>query len=738
MMQNDIPGPRRGLLRDILLAGILAGSLYFAADLILFYPREQLGLMGGFLRFNLFAYSYAVWVIAFIVLSAGLHVVMYPLAFSGKRGAAIAGRSVIYFVMTLTFLAGHAVWMAYADTAPMLPSYVKVQDMRAALAWAVLIAGLVGIILGFVSTRKGAHARSRGPGPARGLGLVGLACFIYVIVLNLPVDYADLGGIEDGGPYPGRIRTVVFGVDAGSWNVVLPLVRRGELPAFKRMMDEGTYGYFDTYGRQLTPPSWTSIATGKSEGKHGVHDFADLSTDWKAAPIWSIMSSAGKRVGVVNWVCTWPPFDVRGGFISKVSDPHAGNSHFSEEFAGYAPLCDSLLADWEYEEPTDDAARLERAKQEITHLERINDEVFADIDPDFAAYYYYSTDMLQHFFWLDMEPGRFRGGDWAGERSDPVYADAIKEGWLWADGFLDRLMKTYGEYANYIVVSDHGARPIYRRQVQLDMAALLEELGYLTTQDGEVRRESSVCYPAQSGSSYSVFDIDLNPAEFMHGSDSDKARYDDLRAKIAEGLRSVRLEASGDLIFQDIYLPDRSADPDAPDLRLLAARAIMVMPPGGSGLVVGGDRVEAERLLHYHPWSGRHRARGIILAKGPAIKHRYAGAWTIDDPYTRIFRYGHGIYGVMDRVSGPLRRLHLVDEVMNLDVTPTLLYLAHLPVARDMDGRVLLESIETDFKASNPVQTVDTYRMGETLDLRSDPDAEHRIKERLKALGYIQ
>ena len=648
------------------------------------------------------------------------------------------GRSLIYFGMALAFLAGHAVWKAYADTAPMLPAYVKVGDMKTALAWAVGIAGLSGFVLGLVAARKAAYAGSRNHGRTWGLGLIALACLIYVVVVNLPIDYADHGRTGEGGPYPGRVQTVIFGVDAGTWNVVLPLVQRGELPAFKRMMDEGTYGYFDTYGRQLTPPSWTSIATGKTEAKHGIHDFADLSNDWKAAPIWSIMSSAGKRVGVVNWMCTWPPFEVKGGFVSKVSDPPSGNAYFSEDFAAYAPLCDSLLAGQKHGEPTDDAARLAKAKQEITGLEMINDDVFSGIDPDFAAYYYYSTDMLQHFFWLDMDPARFRGRDWVGERSDAAYADAIEQGWLWADGFLARLMATYGDYADYIVVSDHGARPIDSRQVQLDMVALLEELGYLTTQDGEVRRQSSVCYPVESGSPYYVFDIEINPVEYTQGSGIDRARYEALRAKIAGDLEAVRLEASGRPIFQDVYLPDRSADHDAPDLRLLAGRAIMLMPPAGSGLVVGGATVEADRVLHYHPWSGRHRARGLILAKGPAIEHRYTGAWTIDDPYTRIFRYGHGIYAAMDRVSGLLRRLHLVDEVMNLDLTPTLLYLHHLPVARDMDGRVLSESIERDFKAANPVEMVDTYRMGETLDLQGDPDVEHRIKQRLKALGYIQ
>jgi predicted AlkP superfamily phosphohydrolase/phosphomutase len=730
---------RRSLLRDILLTGITAGVLYFIVNLILFYPWEQVSLMRGhFLTFNLFAYSLAVWVLGFVALSAIVHILTYPLCYSSRRGIAVAGRFVVYFVVALAFLGGHAVWRAYSDTAPLLPAYVKVQEMEKSLAWAAVIAALIGGALAIVSTRRDPAVGRRRQGRLRGLGLVAFGCLVYVIVLNLPIDYADLGGVKQGGPYPGRTQTVVFGVDAGTWNVLLPLVERGELPAFEKMMDQGTYGPFDTYGRQLTPPSWTSIATGKKEDKHGIHDFADLSTDWKAAPIWSIMSSAGKRVGVANWICTWPPFEVTGGFISKITDRHAGSTHFSEQYAEYGAVADSILAGWQYEVAGDDRSRLERAEHEITQLRKIHQQVFSDIDPDFAAYVYYSTDILQHFFWLDTEPDRFTGEDWVDEVPDSAYSEAIKEGWLWADGFLSEVMETYGKYANYIVISDHGARPINRRQVQLDMAALLEELGYLTTQNGEVRYESSVCYPCRDGSPHFVFNLEINPIEYLESSHVDQARYDGLRAKIADDLRAVRLEATGEPIFQEVNLPDKTGKQDAPDIHILTARAVMEMPPGGSGLVVAGNPIEARRLLRYHPWSGRHRARGIVLAKGPAIKHRYAGAWTIDDPYTRVFRYGHGIYEVFDTFSGLLRRLHLVDEVMNLDITPTLLYLADLPVARDMDGRVLSEIIKSDFKASHPVRTVETYRAGEILDLKGDPEAEHRIKERLKALGYIQ
>jgi predicted AlkP superfamily phosphohydrolase/phosphomutase len=734
-MDGSERGVHHNIPRDMLLTGIVAGILYFAVNLAMFYPSEQLGLMGsGFLRFNLFAYSFSFWVLGFVVLSAVMHLIMYPLIRSRSKGLAVAGRFMVYFVIVLAFLAGHAAWWAYANTAPLLPDYVKVQEVKTSIMWAVLIAGLVGLGLSMLQTLKSRWSGGR----AKRVGLFALACLVYVVVVNLPVDYADLGGVPEGGPYPGRTRTVVFGVDAGSWNVVLPLVERGELPAFKALMDRGTFGYFDTYGRQLTPPSWAGIATGKQERKHGVHDFANVSTDWKAAPIWSIMSSAGKRVGVVNWECTWPPFDVTGGFISKIISPRAGSAHFSEEFAGYAAAADSILACWEYEFPTDSERRILRADREIEQLRSIHEEVLSGIDPDFAAYVYYSTDMLQHFFWKDKAPGLFTGKDWVHERTDPAYCEAIKEGWLRADGLLSDLMTTYGEYANYFVVSDHGARPIKRRQVQLDIVALLEELGYVSTQDGEIRHESSICYPSRGGSPHFEFRLDINPVEYTLGAGIDRRRHEELRGKIVDDLMAVRLKASGKPIFEAVRLPDKVAKPDAPDISLLAARTIMEMPPGGSVFEAGGNEVGVERLLHFHPWSGRHRSRGILLAAGPAIKHRYSGAWTIDDPYTLVFRYIHGIYKVVDRFFGPLRRFHLVDEVTNLDMTPTLLYLSELPVAEDMDGRVLSEIVEHDFRASKPLQTVKTYRMGEILDLRGDPEEEQKIKERLKALGYIQ
>ena len=44
-----------------------------------------------------------------------------------------------------------------------------------------------------------------------------------------------------------------------------------------------------------------------------------------------------------------------------------------------------------------------------------------------------------------------------------------------------------------------------------------------------------------------------------------------------------------------------------------------------------------------------------------------------------------------------------------LDVAPTLLYLMGLPVARDMEGRVLTEILEPEFARQHPVTFIPSY-----------------------------
>jgi hypothetical protein len=216
----------------------------------------------------------------------------------------------------------------------------------------------------------------------------------------------------------------------------------------------------------------------------------------------------------------------------------------------------------------------------------------------------------------------------------------------------------------------------------------------------------------------------------------DQGRYKSVQARIVSDLEAVRI---GDRpAFEWVVPSDQAGGDEEADIMAFASKAIMEKPGVGETFTVKGRRIPNLRLLRAHPWSGRHRARGILLAGGPALRHHYTGAWTIDEGYTTIFRYIHGIFRQVDRFAGILRRLHLIDQATTLDFTPTLLYLSGLPVAEDMDGRILAEIFDSEFRRRNPTRTIQAYGGPDVPDLKPAAEDERKVRERLKALGYIQ
>jgi hypothetical protein len=71
--------------------------------------------------------------------------------------------------------------------------------------------------------------------------------------------------------------------------------------------------------------------------------------------------------------------------------------------------------------------------------------------------------------------------------------------------------------------------------------------------------------------------------------------------------------------------------------------------------------------------------------------------------------HASGPPGFVLAVGDGIRAGVTLGDASLLDVTPTLLYLAGLPVGRDMEGRVLTEMLEDDFARSHPVTFIPSY-----------------------------
>ena len=101
----------------------------------------------------------------------------------------------------------------------------------------------------------------------------------------------------------------------------------------------------------------------------------------------------------------------------------------------------------------------------------------------------------------------------------------------------------------------------------------------------------------------------------------------------------------------------------------------------------------------------------------------------------------HRLYGLLI-LAGPPIVAGQLDTVSVLDIAPTVLRLAGLPLAGDMDGRVLEEVIRPEFRERYPQTSIATY---ESTPLRLDATpmsetmaaVEAEVLENLRALGYV-
>jgi len=150
-----------------------------------------------------------------------------------------------------------------------------------------------------------------------------LAAARSTVLLLLAVGLGCSSSQEGSAPAP----VVLIGVDGLEWSVVLPLVRSGEMPAVRALMERGRFGKLATLEPTHSPAIWTTVATGKLPHKHGIHHFVAprpgggqrllTSADRRTKALWNLFSDAGLRVHTAGWWLTFPVEAVRGSMVAQ-------------------------------------------------------------------------------------------------------------------------------------------------------------------------------------------------------------------------------------------------------------------------------------------------------------------------------------------------------------------------------------------------------------------------------------
>ena len=299
-----------------------------------------------------------------------------------------------------------------------------------------------------------------------------------------------------GGP-----RVTMLLLDGASLDYILPRIAEGRLPAFARLLEKGALMDLATIRPTQPDPVWAAVATGMYPSKNGVRSAAsyyarndsravdllpdhcfshglvhlgfirdepNVSTVWRARPIWSIVAGSGLPVGIVRWPLTYPVEPVRGFIVSDRFHQLIGSIAEFDRTASppeILPVLETAFADLQAGPDTEPAARVleAAASPESSALRRDRlysramHDLAAEAEPRFVALRYDGLDTVGHYYLRYTRPRSFRD---APEEERRRFSQVIDRYYAFIDGEIGAALDTVAPGDMLLVVSGFGMQPL--------------------------------------------------------------------------------------------------------------------------------------------------------------------------------------------------------------------------------------------------------------------------------------
>lgn len=311
---------------EIATAGFLPGALAgFQVTALLFFLNPHLELSTAPVLRGCLVYG---------LLLGGLSLALHlPFTWGRPRRA----RRALPWGLTLALaLAAASDWAHASLYAYYLPPGINQRLLKAAV-W-LSVAALIGFYTALAHRPQGRPYGWR----SRFLYAFLTLASAYVVIERRDAFSADLSSDE---PRPTTVDSrqrpllLVVGLEGATLDAILPLVERGRLPFFAKMLNEGAHGRLSSLNPPLRATLWTTLATGKYPYQHGIVsreiynagflapgatysllpvgvDFTDWGTFGRSRPfdaadkrtldIWHVFSRLGVPTAVIGWPLTAP------------------------------------------------------------------------------------------------------------------------------------------------------------------------------------------------------------------------------------------------------------------------------------------------------------------------------------------------------------------------------------------------------------------------------------------------
>jgi predicted AlkP superfamily phosphohydrolase/phosphomutase len=513
-------------------------------------------------------------------------------------------------------------------------------------------------------------------------------------------------------------KLVVIGLELGDGRLLRQWALDGHLPAVRRLLDEGTWGWLDTTADHLHISAWPSLYTGVGAGEHGVYftfqpapglqGYQRFHEGLYGRPtFWSLLDAAGIDCAVLD-----PPYShPEQGFGGHYVYDWGTWAHYLKPGAVPAPLLKQLeRACGRYPlgmEANDlgfqhlDAAAIEprvaaAVGAKAAAVRWLMDHSDAELtfavfgETHVAGHYCWSADVAAagsastatpfHRIYRAIDDAIAAIRAHAGPDATLVLVSGDSVGpnhaaWSLLPGVLGKLgcLGTPGEAsASDAPARARGFDPVkalrdllpkdFRKSLARKLpTALRDRLAQrVDTADIDWSRTRAYCLPTDLEG---YIRVNLRGRE-PQGTVAPGAEYERLLDELESELHALRDADTGAAVVKEIWRVDRECPGDRrghlPDL-------VVRWDGDRTPLRVTSPRIGVVAGVSPDTRSGTHRGPGFVLAAGPGIR---AGA---------SFAGGH---------------IH--------DFAPTLLARLQVPVPAHMRGRVWSDLVTNDYLGSNP------------------------------------
>jgi predicted AlkP superfamily phosphohydrolase/phosphomutase len=534
-------------------------------------------------------------------------------------------------------------------------------------------------------------------------------------------------------------KVMIISLDGATWTVLDPLMGNDAMPFLRKTITHGTHGNLQSVVPPVTAPAWSSFMTGKQPDKHGVFEFRCFNMDTKCDYItnasyiqsetaWQILSRHNKKVISIGVPYTFPVYPVNGIMVSGMDTPSEDSQYTSppslkkiinKKFPDFSPV----MLSWDMKDVSNERKTLAYIRELGRKIElkvEIASYFLNEYEWDVAMIHFQETDYLQHALW-DKIIESVQG---AGQQ--PVHEEISAFFKRVDSAAADIWNHVNAEDVSFMVISDHGFtehKGIIYPNAALKNSGMLESGkqesllyqiksnikssgnplvrgGYLLQQKVRnslrKRHKLSVYDKLEMTSMLENFQVnwEKSSAAMIMGS---QYAFIYLKEKqyVSECkmvLERIRNKENGEFLFDSILSLDKAYG------RIEDANKENII------IAIPREGYSVSRMFKDHEFTttkfypGTHNANGIFIAYGKTIKEG--------------LKFNYNL----------------------IDIIPTCLYLLGLPIPSDMDGKVAYDILEKDDEVKIEQASKKYFQKQQDYDRES----EELIRERLKALGYIE